>query len=144
MTLARYTRIHVKNFDKVFSEKPRFSSYQKTLYTTWRISFDEIQSQNKAASELLQLCSFLSNEDIWEEMLRHGQGLDDDGNVDCLLPGTRFLTARSLQTSNLKISFVCFSLIRWQSAREHMTLSTSIQSCIAGSRKMFRQKTDQE
>lgn len=81
MTLTRYIRIYAKNFDKVFSEKPRFSSYEKTLYTTWKISFDEIQSQNKAASELLQLCSFLSNEDIWEEMLRHGQGLDDDGNV---------------------------------------------------------------
>lgn len=51
------------------------------MFTTWEISFQAIKAENEAAADLLLLCSFLSNEDIWEEMLRRGQNLEEDGRL---------------------------------------------------------------
>lgn len=83
MTFARYAKVYRKNFARIFNQQPKFGSYQeRTLYTTWEISFREIERQDEGASKLLLLCSFLSNEDIWDEMLRRGLGLDEDGYVN--------------------------------------------------------------
>ncbi|KAL7272721.1 hypothetical protein RUND412_004453 [Rhizina undulata] len=52
------------------------SSYKTSVYTTWELSFRELCHD---AQLLLQLCAFLSNEDIPEELFRRGKksrGLD--------------------------------------------------------------------
>lgn len=82
MTLSQYMKIYENNFRNIFRNVPGgpvWSYRDQTVFTTWEISFQEIEAKNKESAELLLLCSFLHNEDIWEEMLRRGQKLGKDG-----------------------------------------------------------------
>lgn len=85
MPLQRYMKVYEKNFRRIFGERPQspvWTYRDQTVFTTWEISFEEIKAKNEEAAELLLLCSFLHNEDIWEEMLRRGQGLEEDGRFN--------------------------------------------------------------
>lgn len=82
MSLPRYKEIYKRNFRNIFTSVPRgpgWSYRDQTVFTTWEISFQEIEAKNKESAELLLLCSFIHNEDIWEKMLLRGQGLELDG-----------------------------------------------------------------
>ncbi|KAK3669213.1 hypothetical protein LTR78_010910 [Recurvomyces mirabilis] len=48
----------------------------RTLYSTWRISFDRIQQQNEVAANLLILWCYFSNQDLWYELLCDGDSQD--------------------------------------------------------------------
>ncbi len=48
-------------------------SYEdRALYTTWDLSFQHIQKQNKSAEKLLQLWAYFDNQDLWFELLAEG------------------------------------------------------------------------
>lgn len=82
MSLPRYKEVYKRNFRNIFTSVPRspgWSYRDQTVFTTWEISFQEIEGNNKESAELLLLCSFLHNEDIWEKMLLRGQKLEMDG-----------------------------------------------------------------
>jgi hypothetical protein len=38
---------------------------QRTLYSTWNVSFQQVQDQDPAAAELLKLMAYLDNQDLW-------------------------------------------------------------------------------
>ncbi|KAF8252047.1 hypothetical protein K440DRAFT_658315 [Wilcoxina mikolae CBS 423.85] len=83
MLPGKYLKIYENNFARVFQERSHDSPYPNSVFTTWNISFEAIKTQSPKAAELLLLCSFLSNEDIWDGMLRRGLGLrEDDINLD--------------------------------------------------------------
>jgi tetratricopeptide (TPR) repeat protein len=42
---------------------------ERSVLTTWKISYEQVKSQNEAASNLLQLWSFLYTGDLWYEMI---------------------------------------------------------------------------
>jgi len=68
-----------KQFARISKEKPTVWSYgDKTVYTTWTISLDAIRSKEPKLAEFFMLFSFFSNEDISEEILRRGLGLEED------------------------------------------------------------------
>ena len=54
------------------------------VYTTWEISFQSIKVKSPQAAELLLLCSFLSSENIPEEMLSTGLQLKRQGGEQFL------------------------------------------------------------
>ena len=63
------------NFKTTLNRKPPSALWQygeKTVVTTWEISFEAIQKEDPQAAELLLLCSFLSNEDINADFLSRG------------------------------------------------------------------------
>jgi tetratricopeptide (TPR) repeat protein len=50
---------------------PELSSYEnRTLYSTWQLSFDQIQRQNKQSAALLRLWAYFDSRDIWLELLQ--------------------------------------------------------------------------
>ncbi|MCJ1342920.1 hypothetical protein MMC31_001109 [Peltigera leucophlebia] len=60
------------NFKTTLNKKPPLGVWQygqKTVITTWEISFEAIQKEDPQAAELLLLCSFLSNKDINTDFL---------------------------------------------------------------------------
>lgn len=80
--LQTYLELYEGNSQRIFGERPQnplWSYRDQTVFTTWEISFQAIEEKNKKSAELLLLCSFLHNEDIWEEMLRRGQKLTKNG-----------------------------------------------------------------
>jgi tetratricopeptide (TPR) repeat protein len=54
-------------------------SYEdRTLYTTWQITFDRIQQQNGASAKLLKLWAYFNRQDLWFDLLRHANSTDDE------------------------------------------------------------------
>ena len=53
--------------------------YGEGVLTTWEVSFKAIEKENPKAVELLLLCGFLANDDIFEEIFRRGWKLEKDG-----------------------------------------------------------------
>lgn len=58
---------------------PQLSSYEdRSLYTTWQITFDRIKQQNAASAQLLKLWAYFDRQDVWFEVLQHAQPADDE------------------------------------------------------------------
>lgn len=53
--------------------------YKRSIYASWEISFDAIRRERPEAAELLLLCGFLTNNDIFETMLLRGLKHASDG-----------------------------------------------------------------
>lgn len=82
MSLRRYLDIYEKFSGDILREKPPAAVWaygDRTVWTTWEISFQAVKEENEEAAELLSLCSFMSNENIREDMLRRGKQLGQDG-----------------------------------------------------------------
>jgi hypothetical protein len=50
-------------------EYPLQEYAQRSVLTTWKISYEQVKSQSEEASNLLQLWSFLYAGDLWHELL---------------------------------------------------------------------------
>jgi hypothetical protein len=98
LSLRRYLERFETNFDKLFGKKPPNSQVWRyrddTVFTTWEISFRAIEEENKEAARLLLLCSFLSNNDIWYDMLCYG--LEDS------MDGKACISRNIIQFTNIK------------------------------------------
>ncbi|KAJ7433521.1 P-loop containing nucleoside triphosphate hydrolase protein [Mycena galericulata] len=64
-SLNTYMALYTQNKARLLSEKPTQShdDYAWTVYTTWQISFEQL---SEPAATLLQLCSFLHHQGIYE------------------------------------------------------------------------------
>ncbi|KAJ7501411.1 hypothetical protein B0H11DRAFT_2373674, partial [Mycena galericulata] len=63
--LNTYLALYTQNKARLLHEKPTQShdNYAWTVYTTWQISFEQL---SLPAATLLQLCSFLHHQGIYE------------------------------------------------------------------------------
>jgi hypothetical protein len=50
----------------------------RTLYYTWQLSFDHVKQRNELSAKLLRLWAYFDNQDIWFELLRHGDSEDPE------------------------------------------------------------------
>jgi hypothetical protein len=82
--LKDYLPLFEQNMKHMLSKKPleAWAYRGDTVFTTWEISFKAIQDVNPKSAELLLICSFLSNEDIWEDLLQHGSKFLNNGKAD--------------------------------------------------------------
>ncbi|KAJ7787637.1 P-loop containing nucleoside triphosphate hydrolase protein [Mycena olivaceomarginata] len=71
--LDSYLEIYMKNRAQLLSEKPAqsYDNYAWTVYTTWQMSFDKL---SPPAAMFLQLCSFLHQDGISEEIFSRAAG----------------------------------------------------------------------
>ncbi|KAI0874466.1 kinesin light chain [Hypoxylon argillaceum] len=74
-TFGSYLRSYKDSWEQLQIISPELDSYEnRTLYSTWQLSFDQIQRQNKHSAALLQLWAYFDNRDIWLELLRSYRG----------------------------------------------------------------------
>ncbi|KAH9210981.1 hypothetical protein DL95DRAFT_437398 [Leptodontidium sp. 2 PMI_412] len=79
MSFAEYLRLYEMSWLKLQTTSPRLSSYEdRSLYTTWQITFDRIRQQNAVSARLLELWAYFDRQDVWFELLRHGRSTDDE------------------------------------------------------------------
>ena len=45
---------------------------ERTLYSTWNISYQQVREQDLAAAELLKMLAFLDNQDLWHKLFHRG------------------------------------------------------------------------
>ena len=76
LSFTRYLHRYEAQWKVVDSirELPDYPS--RTLYTTWDLSFTQIEQQNVRAANLLRFLSYLDYQDIWYELLQGSQGGD--------------------------------------------------------------------
>lgn len=76
-SLADYLRIYEKSWARLHTSTPSLGSYRdRTLCSTWQVSYQQVQKQNPLAAHLLRWWAYFDNEDIWLELL---QPKDKDG-----------------------------------------------------------------
>jgi hypothetical protein len=83
--LKDYLPLFERNMKHILSKKPpevTWAYRDDTVFTTWEISFKAIRDVNPKSAELLVVCSFLSNEDIWEDLLQRGSKSLNNGKAD--------------------------------------------------------------
>ncbi|EDO03050.1 hypothetical protein SS1G_05528 [Sclerotinia sclerotiorum 1980 UF-70] len=78
-SFSDYLQLYKTSWLKLQMTSPLLDSYvDRTLCTTWQITFDRIQQQNKASAKLLKLWAYFHREDLWFDLLRHANSIDDE------------------------------------------------------------------
>ncbi|KAF2732394.1 HET-domain-containing protein, partial [Polyplosphaeria fusca] len=78
-SFAEYLRLYEASWLKLQSTSPTLSSYEdRSLYTTWQVTFDQIQEQNAASAQLLKLWAYFDKQDVWFGLLRHACNADNE------------------------------------------------------------------
>src|SRR5450432_4455997 len=79
MSLSDYLRLYKESWAKLQKTSPELSSYEdRTLYSTWQISFEHVERRNVLSAQLLRLWAYFDNQDLWSELLQHGDSTDLD------------------------------------------------------------------
>ncbi|KAH9906436.1 hypothetical protein F4778DRAFT_649008 [Xylariomycetidae sp. FL2044] len=69
--VADYLRLYRKSWAKLQASTPNLGSYQdRTLSSTWNLSYVKIQEQDLLAAHLLRWWAYFDNNDLWFELLR--------------------------------------------------------------------------
>ena len=72
--------VYLKSYNDEWSDLSQYSRgpvdyEERTLYSTWNVSFQQVQDQDPAAAELLKLMAYLDNQDLWYDLF-HGEVSD--------------------------------------------------------------------
>ncbi|KAI0401063.1 hypothetical protein F4802DRAFT_609620 [Xylaria palmicola] len=71
ISFATYLRLYRESWVRLHTSTPSLGSYQdRTLCSTWQLSYVKIQEQDPLAAHLLQWWAYFNNEDIWFELLQ--------------------------------------------------------------------------
>ncbi|KAK5202230.1 hypothetical protein LTR41_012026 [Exophiala xenobiotica] len=103
-TFERYLQEYEKHWDIDPWRPLPLQEYQdRTLYTTWDLSFTRLQREDAEAATLLGLLAYFSNRRIWYELFR--AGLSDDSP-----PWLRGVisSGRAFQSTMRKLTDYCF------------------------------------
>ena len=68
-TFSSYLRLCRERQSDMLKFRPRLGQYEKSVFTTWEINFDQVERESKVASNLLLLFCFLDASNIAEIML---------------------------------------------------------------------------
>ncbi|KAI1317973.1 hypothetical protein F5Y16DRAFT_414531 [Xylariaceae sp. FL0255] len=72
ITFQSYLCYYENSWALLQKNSPKLMSYEdRTLYSTWQLSFDQIQRRNEHSAMLLRLWAYFDNQDLWFELLQH-------------------------------------------------------------------------
>ena len=78
-SFSDYLRLYEASWMKLQRTSPQLTSYEdRTLYSTWQLSFDRVEQRNGLSAKLLRLWAYFDNQDLWFELLRHSDSEDPD------------------------------------------------------------------
>ncbi|KAM3067029.1 hypothetical protein ACMFMG_011810 [Clarireedia jacksonii] len=78
-SFSDYLQLYKTSWLKLQTTSPLLDSYvDRTLHTTWQITFDRIQQQNPASAKLLKLWAYFHRQDLWFDLLRYANSIDDE------------------------------------------------------------------
>ncbi|KAN0077448.1 HET domain containing protein [Elaphomyces granulatus] len=79
ISFSDYLRLYKESWARLLKTSPELNSYEdRTLYSTWQLSFDHVKQRDEFSAKLLQLWAYFDNQDIWFELLRHGDSEDPE------------------------------------------------------------------
>ncbi|KAH9903875.1 kinesin light chain [Xylariomycetidae sp. FL2044] len=74
ISFAEYLGLYKKSWAELQQASPQLGSYEdRALYSTWQLSFDQIQKDKKKenSAKFLRLWGYFDNQDLWLELLQH-------------------------------------------------------------------------
>jgi tetratricopeptide (TPR) repeat protein len=78
MTLSEYLQLYKASWLELQTMSPQLDSYEeRSLYSTWQITFDRIRQQNPASASMLKLWAYFDRQDIWFELLQYANARGD-------------------------------------------------------------------
>ncbi|PMD21094.1 TPR-like protein [Hyaloscypha hepaticicola] len=70
-TIVKYLELYNKSWMELHKTMKNSYDYpERTIITTWQISFDELKLRNEGAAKLLQLWGYLDNHELWFQLLQ--------------------------------------------------------------------------
>ncbi|EXL39973.1 hypothetical protein FOCG_17423 [Fusarium oxysporum f. sp. radicis-lycopersici 26381] len=74
MTCEEYLELYQKSWYRLQTTSPQLLSYEdRAMYSTWNISYLNIEKQNKSSAMLLKLWAYFDHDDLWRDLL-YGAG----------------------------------------------------------------------
>ncbi|GFF61024.1 hypothetical protein IFM51744_10562 [Aspergillus udagawae] len=73
---SKYLSVYNQSWLRLLKETPTSDAYDRTLYSTWNLTWARICTVNKLAANLLQFCAYFDNKGLWFELFQMGDGLD--------------------------------------------------------------------
>ena len=68
---ADYLRLYKKSWERLHIDTPNLGSYgDRTLCSTWQLSYVQVQKQHPLAANLLRWWAYFNNEDVWLGLLQ--------------------------------------------------------------------------
>ena len=90
-SLADYLNLYKTHRKDLLARKSRLSQdYKDTVYTTWSLTFEQVEQQNPAAANILRLCAFLAPDAIPEELLIRGAVELDESTRVAMMDALKF------------------------------------------------------
>ncbi|KAF2732125.1 HET-domain-containing protein, partial [Polyplosphaeria fusca] len=78
-SFAEYLRLYEASWLELQTTSPTLSSYEdRSLYTTWQVTFDQIRKQNAASAQFLKLWAYFDKQDVWFGLIQHARSTDDE------------------------------------------------------------------
>jgi tetratricopeptide (TPR) repeat protein len=72
-SFSDYLQLYDNNWDDLGQYSDGLLDYDgRTLYSTWNVSYQQIQRRDPSAAELLRLMAYLGNQDLWYELFQAG------------------------------------------------------------------------
>ncbi|KAH8595393.1 hypothetical protein B0O99DRAFT_155706 [Bisporella sp. PMI_857] len=79
ISFSDYLRLYKESWAKLQKRSPVLGSYKdRTLHSTWQISFYYVEQRNPLSAKLLCLWAYFDNQDLWFELLRHSDSADPE------------------------------------------------------------------
>jgi tetratricopeptide (TPR) repeat protein len=101
ISFSDYLRLYEKSWAKLQKTSPVLSSYEdRTLYSTWQISFERVEQRNPLSAQLLRLWAYFDNQDVWFELLQHSDSEDPEWILELAKDELNFLGAMWVLTDH--------------------------------------------
>jgi tetratricopeptide (TPR) repeat protein len=72
-SILEYQSMYKTSWLELQRLSPQVSSYEdRSLYTTWQLSLDQIKRRDNSAAKLLKLWAYFDRQDVWYELLQCG------------------------------------------------------------------------
>ncbi|KAK6071700.1 NB-ARC and TPR domain protein [Seiridium cupressi] len=76
-----YLRLYEISWARLHESIPSLGSYQdRTLCSTWQLSYEQVQERYPLAAHLLRWWACFDNEDLWYELIQHHEVDDQEGH----------------------------------------------------------------
>ncbi|RDW69390.1 hypothetical protein BP6252_08410 [Coleophoma cylindrospora] len=77
ISASDYLRLYKESWAKLQRRSPELSSYEdRTLYSTWQVSYNQVEKRNSLSAKLLHLWAYFDSQDLWFELLQHSNSAD--------------------------------------------------------------------
>src|SRR3984885_4493468 len=96
-SFSDYLQLYDNSWDDLGQYSDGLLDYDgRTLYSTWNVSYQQIQRRDPSAAELLRLMAYLGNQDLWYELFQAGADAEPSWWLEMVKSKARFNYAISM------------------------------------------------